>query len=262
MALALTGITGCARREAQPPQPPPPPPNILFISVDTLRRDHLGCYGYGPDTSPNIDALARDGTVFDNAISSSSWTLPAHASMLTGLYPAFHGLQDDGVKLGPQVVTLAESLQAAGYHTIGVVSHVYVSSAFGLDRGFDTLDESLIADGATNPVAEQVVDRFLELRSQAPPGKKVFAFVHFFDPHWDYSPPPPYDTRFVDPAYAGPVDGTIGSLLKFYGSDVRMPEADRRQAIALYDGEIAYLDAQIGRLFDALRAAGQFEETV
>ena len=136
LALALTGITGCARREAQPPQPPPPPPNILFISVDTLRRDHLGCYGYGPDTSPNIDALARDGTVFDNAISSSSWTLPAHASMLTGLYPAFHGLQDDGVKLGPQVVTLAESLQAAGYHTIGVVSHVYVSTSFFLARFF------------------------------------------------------------------------------------------------------------------------------
>ncbi|MCP4248035.1 MAG: sulfatase, partial [bacterium] len=179
LALVLPGITGCERQAAQPP---PPPPDILFISVDTLRRDHLGCYGYRRDTSPNIDALARGGTVFDNAISTSSWTLPAHASMLTGLYPAFHGLQDDGVKLGPQVATLAESLRAAGYHTIGVVSHVYVSSAFGLDRGFDTLDDSLIANGATNPVAEQVVDRFLELRAQAPPGKKVFAFVHLFDP--------------------------------------------------------------------------------
>ncbi|MHC4064399.1 MAG: sulfatase [Planctomycetota bacterium] len=234
---------------------------MLLISVDTLRRDHLGCYGYRRATSPNIDELARGGVVFENAVSTCSWTLPAHASMLTGLYPAFHGLQDDGTKLASSVPTLAEGFTKLGYHTVGVVSHVYVSREFGLERGFHTFDDSLIEAGATNPIAEQIVDRFLSVMNEAPPGR-FFAFVHFFDPHWDYTPPPPFNTRFTDPAYAGPVDGTLPSMLKYLHGSRPMPEADRQQAIALYDGEIAYVDEQIGRLIRALEDQGRLENTL
>ena len=97
--FVLIALSGC-RRQEQTIEPPKSlePPNVILISVDTLRRDHLGCYGYGRPASPNIDQLARSGTVFENAVSTCSWTLPAHSSMLTGLYPAFHGLQDDGTK--------------------------------------------------------------------------------------------------------------------------------------------------------------------
>lgn len=237
------------------------PPNILLVSIDTLRADHLGTYGYSRPTSPNLDALGRRGVVFEHAVTTAPWTLPAHASLLTGRYPAFHGLQDDGVTLAPEVPTLAESLDALGYYNLAVVSHLYVSSEFGLARGFDRFDDSLIAGGAENPDAQQVVDRFLESMARRPPGP-FFAFVHFFDPHWDYTPPDPYSTRFTDPAYAGPVDGTLRSLERFFPPTAPMALADLRQAVALYDGEIAYVDAQIGRLFDEMEQQGWLQNTI
>lgn len=255
--LLLSVLAGCEQPTASPAEPP----NILFISIDTLRRDHLGCYGYHRDTSPNIDALADAGTRFEQAISSCSWTLPSHASMLTGLYPAFHRLQDDGVRLPADVTTLAEQLRAANYHTLGVIAHVYVSSTFGLQRGFDTFDESLIEGGATNPIAEQVVDRFLHHMQSVPADRPYFAFVHFFDPHWDYTPPPPFDQRFTNPNYTGPIDGTLKSLSRYVDGSQPMSEAGRQHAIALYDGEIAYVDGQIGRMLDTLRQRGQLENT-
>ena len=261
--FVLIALSGC-RRQEQTIEPPKSlePPNVILISVDTLRRDHLGCYGYGRPASPNIDQLARSGTVFENAVSTCSWTLPAHSSMLTGLYPAFHGLQDDGTKLAPAIPTLPQALQKLGYHTLAVVSHVYVSSQFGLERGFDVFDDSLIEGGAKNPIAEQVVDRFLSRMSDLPREERFFSFVHFFDPHLDYSPPPPFDTRFTDPAYTGPIEGTITSMLKYFDPNVPMTKADLRQAIGYYDGEIAYLDAEIGRLLRILKQRGRLENTV
>ncbi|MCZ6817653.1 MAG: sulfatase [Planctomycetota bacterium] len=251
-------FAGCDRSE---PATAPVRPNILLISVDTLRRDHLGIYGYPRATSVNIDAIAQNGAVFDNAVSTSSWTLPAHASMLTGLYPAFHGLQDDGTKLAPDRPALAEKLRNLGYYTLAVVSHVYVSSEFGLERGFDHFDDSLIQGGATNPIAEQVVDRLLLAVEQAPDGP-FCAFVHFFDPHWDYDAPPPFDTRFVDRGYAGTIDGTVKSMTPYFSIRRQMPEGDRQYAIALYDGEIAYLDDQLGRMLKTLRERGKMDNTV
>lgn len=263
--LAMCMAVGCEHdlkgQTAERPDTPAHSPNILLISIDTLRADHLGCYGYTKDTSPNIDRLARDGTRFTKMTSTCSWTLPSHASMLTGLYPAHHALENDGVQLPREIPTLAEALQHRGYYTVGVVSHLYVSSAFGLQRGFDVFDETLIEGGKTNPLAEQVVDRVLELM-RAAPRERFFAFVHFFDPHWDYTPPAPYNRKFTDPDYRGRVNGQLTSLLPYRDGRVPMPEADRRQAIALYDGEIAYTDAQIGRLLDALREEERLENTV
>ena len=142
ISFMMLSILGCAQDET-----PKVAPNVLFISIDTLRSDHLGCYGYNRKTSPNIDKLAKSGTVFDNMMSTSCWTLPSHVSMFTGKYPAYHGLQDDGVKLSPDIPTLAEFFRNQGYYTMAVVSHIYVSSAFGLDRGFNVFDDSLISLG-------------------------------------------------------------------------------------------------------------------
>lgn len=117
--------------------------------------------------------------------------------------------QDDGSKLAEGVPTLAERLAEAGYGTLAVVSHVYVSPTFGLDRSFEVFDESLTAGGTRNPRAGPVVDRVLEQLDRLPSDRPLFVFVHFFDPHWDYTPPPPFRARFVDPDYEGPVDGTL-----------------------------------------------------
>ena len=254
LVLSLCAAAGCGGG-------PSAPPNILFISVDTLRRDHLGCYGYEKSTSPHIDRIAGNGLLFENCVSTSSWTLPSHTSMLTGLYPSFHRLQDDGNRLAGDVTTVAEQLQDAGYQTMAVTAHVYVSSEFGLDRGFHRFDDSLIRGGAENPIASDVVDRALDLFRTIPPGP-WFAFVHFFDPHWDYAPPPPFDTKFIDPAYDGPIDGTLESMLPFLKGDRRMPAADLARAVALYDGEIAFVDAQIGRLIERLEETGRMENTL
>jgi arylsulfatase A-like enzyme len=256
--LALLGVLACDPTSAPESAARP---SLLLISVDTLRPDHLGCYGYPRDTSPHLDALAARGTLFERAVSPAPWTLPAHASIFTGAWPGVHALQEDGNRLGRQWLTFPQRLRDAGYATLAVVSHFYVSSEFGFDRGFDRYDDGLTEGGTRNPIAGEVVDRALELLAD-PPAGPFFLFLHFFDPHWDYTPPPPWNERFTDPAYAGPVDGTLGSLFPFAQPDTPWSDADRRQTLALYDGEIAYLDAQIGRLLAALAQRGLLEDTL
>jgi arylsulfatase A-like enzyme len=257
LALLLVALTGCWSRE-----PLTKPSRVLLISVDTLRRDHLGAYGYGRDTSPHLDRLAAGGVLIEDVFSVSPWTLPSHATMLTGLYPAGHGLRDDGVKLPGGVATLAEIFRDAAWHTFAVVSNVYVSRAFGFERGFEVFDDSLLDGGAANPIAATVVDRFLERLDAAPADRRWFAFLHFFDPHWDYTPPAPWNTRFLDPDYSGRIDGTLASLAPFRSPTVAMPPDDWKAMIALYDGEIAYLDAQIGRLFAELDQREMLEDLI
>ncbi|MCA9510784.1 MAG: sulfatase, partial [Myxococcales bacterium] len=254
----------------------PPPRHVLVVSVDTLCADHLGLYGYARPTSPAIDALGARGVVFEHAMSTSSWTLPAHASLLTGRYPYQHRVQDDGARLGDDVPTLAEALRARGLATLAVVSHLYVASPFGLARGFDVFDDALIEGGTTNPRADAVVDRFLArldahlargaegggARPDGAAAAPFFGFVHLFDPHWDYGAPAPYGRRFVDPAYRGPMDGSFAAMTPFVLAAGALAPADRAALVALYDGEIAWVDAQIARLLDALAARGVRDDTL
>lgn len=259
LSVCLVGWLGLGCEE--PAADPTPQPDLLLISIDTLRADHLGAYGYPRATSPHIDALATRGVVFDNTMSTSSWTLPVHASLLTGLYPSQHQIRDDGVRLPSRIPTLAGALRDAGYHTFAVVSQVYVSRAFGFERGFAHFDDELIQGGKTNPIAELVVDRFFEALDSADE-RPFFAFVHFFDPHWPYTPPGEFAHRFVDPDYPGPIDGSMSSLAPWFDSNLTLDPVDREQMIALYDAEIAYLDDQLGRLFEGLRERGRLEDTV
>jgi arylsulfatase A-like enzyme len=254
---AVAGLSaGCGETSG-----PAQPPNVLLVSIDTLRADHLSSYGYERNTTPHLDALAARGLLFEAAHSTSSWTLPAHASLLTGRYPSFHGLEDEGAVLPEGLPTLAERFRELGYATFAVVAHVYVGREFGLDRGFDSFDDSLLEGGTRNPRAAEVVDRVLA-HVDADGDRPFFAFVHLFDPHWDYAPPPPWDARFTDPGYAGPVDGTLRSLSPWSGPDRAMPAADLAHLLALYDGEVAYADAEIGRLLAALEERGALERTV
>src|SRR5579859_5716545 len=122
--------------------PTDPPYNVIMIGLDTVRADHLGCYGYSRDTSPNIDALATESVVFDNAISQASWTLPSFASLLTSRYVGSHGIRDERKRLNPSVSTLAQALQGAGYDTGAFAAEPFFDRRYGLDKGFGTYEVS------------------------------------------------------------------------------------------------------------------------
>jgi arylsulfatase A-like enzyme len=236
-------------------------PNIVLVSIDSLRADHLGCYGYDRDTSPAIDALATGGVLFERAIAQSPWTLPSHASLLTSLYARAHGANAARFQVPATVPTLATALAAAGYATHAVVSGPFMQARFGMARGFDTYDDSL-AQGEHRESHEAVTSPALHTRAVAlleTATRPFFLFLHYWDVHYDYVPPPPYDTKF-DPGYVGTL-----SPHRFMGNpDIHagMDRRELRHLVALYDGEIAWVDEHIGRLLEALRRLGIDDQTI
>ncbi len=230
----------------------PEPLNVMIIAVDTLRADHLGCYGYERDTSPHIDDLAAQGVLCERCVSSSPWTLPSFSTVFTSLYPTQHGAETVHSTLRESFPTLADILKEHGYATGAVVNAPALKPAYGVDRGFDhyhmTPAEGRLADGTTSDALA-----WLDTIGDHP----FFAFVHYFDPHLSYSPPPPYEKKFTGD-YAGP----IGDSFNLEGfSRVRdsmfvqmqdLSAADWGRIVALYDGEIAFTDKAIADLLRGL----------
>ena len=264
LGLSLAGF-GCGRSDEIPKAP-----NLVLVSIDSLRADHLSGYGYERDTSPTLDRLAAEGTLFEIATSSSSWTLPAHASLFTGLPDSVHGVDRGARRLAPARRTLAETLGAAGYRTAGVWSGPLLSPRFGFGQGFDDyVSHAAEADDwqaavdrshtvVTGPETLAQVERLLpSLAGESP----FFLFVHLWDVHYDYIPPEPYAGRFTTPDYAGPIDGRGLVDLVFQGPG-DLSEDDLRELRALYDGEVAWVDHQVGNLLDLLRDAGALSDTV
>jgi len=230
--------------------------SLVLISLDTVRADHVGSYGYSRKTSPNLDRLARRGVRFERMIASSPWTLPSHTTILTGRPPVVHGVVSPESVIPSDVVTLAEHLQQQGYETIGVVSAGFVGAHHGIDRGFDEFvelyrEEDLDQDGG-GPRASDVTDRALDLVSRrAKPDAPVFAFVHFFDPHWPYRAPDGWHGRF-EYEYEGP---DIVKPLTVIEDGLLTPQV-HDHLVASYDAEIRYVDEEIGRLLKGLDDAG------
>lgn len=239
-------------------------PNIILISVDTLRADHLGSYGYERDTSPEMDKLAVDGVRFAKAYAQTSWTLTSHMSIMTSKYPHVHGVETHDSALADSHKTLAEVLSDAGYHTSAFISWFYVSKKYGFDQGFDEFAELLPAidkfeySTAHSFKAEKVTDNVLNWL-QKKPKDPFFLFVHYFDPHINYAAPAPYDTMF-DPDYEGPANGTydwLSQYIKGRNEEKKtIAPRDLEHVTALYDGEIRYTDTHLGRLIKGI------EETV
>lgn len=248
--------------------------NVLLISIDSLRADHVGCYGYERNTSPHIDGLAREGTVFLNPISTTSWTLPSHISLLTSLDISVHGVATDGFSLHPEIKTLPEILKKNEYATACFCTSPYMNPAFGFGRGFDLYHNTdfeqpgfedtvlppaeqrdAVHEDITSPrIAELALD-WIEKNSSRP----FFLFLHMWDVHYDYIPPPPYDQLF-DPDYRGAIDGK-----GYIHNDKINPEMDPRDLehiIALYDGEIAYTDYHLGLIFKKLKELGIYDRTL
>ncbi|MCI0732847.1 MAG: sulfatase-like hydrolase/transferase [Methylococcaceae bacterium] len=238
--------------------------NVLLISVDTLRADHLSGYGYPRKTSPNIDALALEGTKFVRAHSQAPWTLPSHGTMMTSLYPSSHGARFKNNfrfldmfyvnRLDERNLTLAEVLKTAGYRTGALTSVNWLSSEFGFGQGFDTLDMNSRANSA--PV---LVDKAIEWIS-ANPDKPFFLFVHFFDVH-NYKSPQQYDTRYRQGDYHGKIkDDRLGNVIA--NTFNSLSPDDIAYLVAKYDGAINYVDAELGRLFRTFRNNNFYDNTL
>ena len=225
------------------------PPSILLLTLDTTRTDALSCYGGAGASTTNLDRLAEEGIVFDSAFTSTPLTLPAHASILTGLYPIRHGVRDNGMgSLPPAARTLAELTQDADYRTAAFVSSVVLDSAFGLDQGFEVYDAVELAPDATDAhdtgdahgerPAREVVDGALAWLATLEEDDPFFLWLHFYDPH------SPYEAR--ENFGCGP--GSSAS-----------PGASNRPR---YLSEVCDMDGEIGRVLSALENAGATDRTI
>lgn len=225
----------------------------ILISIDTLRRDHVGLYGYSKPTTPALDALAKAGVVADDAVSVSSWTLPSHLSMLTSVLPGVHGGTNGERGFNRASPTLPAILKERGFATHAVTSHLYVSHAYGVDHGFDSMNfrQDRKAVNVANH-AMDLVDRFGD--------RPFFLFLHLYDPHWHYDPPKETLALFEPKPYAGRLTGNLKDFQTKRPED--LAPGDLEHLLALYDGEIRSVDDQIARLVDHLKARGVFESTL
>lgn len=258
LATAALGLAGCSE--------PPGRTNVVLVVCDTLRADELGCYGNTRGLTPNLDALAGRGALFEHAYAHAPWTLPSASSILTGLPPEEHGA---GGRLGrytplaPGVETLPGILAAGGYRTHGIVSVIFLAPRFGATRDFATLDQRFTTDNRGARDADEVTDaalRWIDRHRDEP----FFLLVHYFDPHAVYAPPQPFRRRFADPrdredesfAFA-----TSEHMTAVREGSLALTPALMQRAHRLYQGEVAFADAEIGRLAAGIEARGLAERT-
>jgi len=242
----VLGLVGCT---PEPTDPCPPDCNVLLISIDTLRADHMSTYGYERETTPKIDAFAADAWVFENAISQSAWTTPAHASMMTGLYPAEHGLvyYSDPGTIRDENLTLAEILRRRGYRTGGFAGGGYVSDDFGFNRGFEIYESGRWLPPNTGDAISWMVRHRRE---------RFFAFVHGFDVHRPYESPERFDL-FNE-------TGQEWDIARFCNPGKRNYESPEHleYIISQYDAGIRYADDSVATLLDNLEREGLLDRTI
>jgi arylsulfatase A-like enzyme/Flp pilus assembly protein TadD len=229
--LALSGVAaGCGASGR-----PGAHPSVLLVTLDTTRADHVGAYGALPSVTPVFDRIGGEGALFTRAWTVTPLTTPAHTSLMTGLYPQAHGVRNNGrMRMSDAVTTLAEALSASGYRTGAFVGALPVSRAFGFAQGFATFDDDFGEGGKgqarTERTAAEVNARALPwLRTAVASRQPFFAWIHYYDAHAPYEPPSPFAERFPD---------------------------------RLYDGEIAFVDSEFGRVVELLRRSGALDRTI
>lgn len=279
--------------------------NVLLISIDSLRADHLDCYGYrsatGAPTSPSLDQFAKEGVLFEHAVATTSWTRPSHHALLTGLPDLAHGAVNDEKGLTPQCIALPEILQGAGFATAGFFSGPYLDAKYGFERGFDVYEDAsgvaaldaaadaeiraIEADGTLSAdqkkqrvhallsvrvedsyhrasTANRVTDRAIRwLDEQKGKPAPFFLFAHYFDVHYDYAPP---EERYAARFWPGGQRPRINGDDFFTRPDVNpsMSAADLAGVKSYYDGEILWVDEQVGRLLKRLDELGLRDDTL
>jgi len=258
LILALVG--GCSKPAAAVYDGPVR--HVVWISLDTTRPDHFGCYGADWMKTPNVDAIAAEGIVLDELLTAATTTLASHTSMFTGTYPHTHGVPRNGFIVHADNELLAEVLAARGFHASAFIASFALESRFGLNQGFELYDETFdIAAGTRRAdqnqrIAARVTDAVLASLDGEPPRRNRFVFIHYFDPHAPYAPPAPYDEMYT-PEGEAPLPDDRHPILAAAAVD----EHDRRE-LARYAGEVSYLDAELGRLFSGLRERGILDQAL
>ncbi len=281
-ASALPGCSGSAPSETR---------GVLLISVDSLRADHVSSYGYQSPTRPEIDTtpvidrlLSLKGTRFTRAYSTTSWTLPAHMALMTGLPNELHGVRGIPDQLHPTRPYLPQLLKDAGWRTAGFWSGPNLHPYFGFERGFELYEDCSsrkITDTAVfDPQDELEFEKTVEMHESSHEGitgpalvnafeswfeklekdERFFAFVHMWDVHYDYNAPPEHD--LFDPNYRGDIDGQGFTELELRSPKTPRGLADLNRLIALYDAEIHFTDHNVGRLLDVLSSSGRADNTL
>ena len=267
--LMLVSLCGAGCRSA-------PPSSVVLVVIDTLRPDHLGVYGYGRPTSPNLDRMAADAAVFERAVSNSTWTLPAFGSLYTGHLPSRHGagvmirdprlqeaagevIEEHGERaftpLDPKLPTLAQVLRGAGYETAAIVNNAFLDPRFGLSRGFTTYDYRKWRPERGAPRAVELALEWLDDHRQRP----VFLVVHFMDVHMPYDPHESIRRRFGADASQIPDARNIRALR---GRIARGNQLARSIYTSAYDEEVAFVDEQLGALLAGIREHGLWDESL
>jgi len=295
-ALALTAVgmtAGGAARErirlAGLPEPPADAPNVLLLILDTVRASNLSLYGYPKETTPNLERLATRGVVFDRAVATSSWTLPSHVSIFTGRLP-YETHTNFLVPYAGEYPTIAEQLRTRGYMTAGFAGNlVYCEYESGITRGFLHYDGYRIATSefllstaigrrvAKSPTlhrwmsdydvfgakdAAEVTSEFVRWVHRRPQGRPFFAFMNFMDAHEPYLPPERFQERFGTPTPRRNDLDTYFLRWAARPNRAQMTPAEVRAEEGAYDGTIAYVDEQVGRVLAELRAAGIEQNTI
>jgi arylsulfatase A-like enzyme len=241
--------------------------SAVLIVVDTLRPDHLGDYGYDLPTSPQLDRRTPSGRVYERAFATSSWTLPSFASIFTGQIPARHGAGErtrsggkaSFTRLDAGLPTLAEIFREHGYETGAIVGNSALAPPFGLDRGFDTYDY-VPATARQIRRADVTVRRALTWVDQRE-GRRFFLMIHLFDPHMSYDAPPPHRGRFST-RHRSKLGLPVTDMAKIRAGARALEKGDRRFIAAAYDEEIAFVDQQLGVLFEGLERRGVLDRGI
>jgi arylsulfatase A-like enzyme/Tfp pilus assembly protein PilF len=236
MFVALLAIPGCHGGAELPPD------RVVLVTIDTLRADHVGSYGAARAHTPHLDTVAAEGVRFEVAVSPAPLTLPSHASLMTALDPPDHGVRHNAIhRLGDGIPTLAEHLRAASYATAAFVGSLVLDGRFGLTRGFDVYDDAMAGRvsakvGFAERPADRVVDAALAWLDGAP--DRFFLWVHFYDPHATYKPPPGFASAFASRPYAGEIAFTDAHLGRLVGElRERWPEGGTLLVVTSDHGE-------------------------
>jgi arylsulfatase A-like enzyme len=228
--------------------------SIILVSVDTLRADRLGTYGCTRPLTPRFDALARDGTVFEQATAAAPWTLPSHAALFTSLLPFTSGARNEHRYLGPGVATLAERLRNAGYRTAAFTGGGYIHSGLGFDQGFEIYqDHDEVPEGGPGAIVAAALSWIRSVRD-----RPFFAFIHTYATHFPYR-----HEEFTDPK--SPVHGRIFETADLEEVRLRsrvLSDVERRQIRNLYDGGVAYADRAIGGMLESLEREGVLDKSL
>lgn len=319
LSLLLTGLAAlsvgsCGKQEQStdpltgPSEPLSPQRNVVLISIDSLRRDRVGVYGhqarYAPeiDVTPTLDAIAQEGVTFEDAWTTTSWTLPSHMSLMTGLSDRRHGVEIDEFQLDPLRTTLAEAFQKRGYRTGGFFSGPYLDGKYGFDRGFTQYESGMLTmeqfsaevqqrnqqlvDAGQPPMTErdiiQMRDRISHWDITSPKIESLakgfldeaeedpfFLFLHFFDAHYDHIPwsMDPALAQSFDPDYSGPFDGSNWYFDPRVMDNAKpyqrhIGDRDLNHILANYDAEIHWVDRHVGQVVGELKRRGLWENTV